>query len=704
MAIHWQIKFKSFFQGTDYTLNIYDADYLGSPVQLKGGASPFSTQEDESEDIFLPVRKQTGSIRIVDDGKDAAGNILGSADSISALLPANDYDRIVQLVHTENGSTVIDWQGYIQSENFGATLYENPQERELSVMCALSILDTTDINYQNTRIQNFAYLLNQCVTYIYGLTFQYIYLMGSYDGASEDVRDLLLKKLDWQNFVDEDAEGNLTAKYQLGQCLEDMCAFFGLTARTCGNCLYLIMEDRLAVSASVYNGKAWRLTPGELSQMAVSGTLAGTQVSVAYPDFSGRHIFASTDNDDFMVRGIFKATVTADINGSDGKLIDMKDETVCDTLKSAGWGEKKKYAKGATRYTNDVTAISTPYLSGTARGSGYGAFYIGRIYSEENYQDYPMIGMKQVSNGTPQASLQTVYEHGMSKNRIQLSGTGYVAMWQLLPESDNTIFEYYFIIRIGIGRTRSSALWLNYTDNGSSWVATPTNLRVGLKHKGNTLTIVSSGGASYTDIIDVADGLSGLIFIDFLGPSTPFEVEVEQPTGKETVTATAFDLADFSIKVIHGFTFTNDPDDGTDQGGEQDRLEYEAKNDARIIEERAVDLPYGSNSQKEKFGYGILMNADGSWADGLHSWTTGGTVAFEQLLADRMIAFGNHARRKLACDFMTNGRVGVGAQATTAGATTPLTCIRNDNKWMCPIAVSREWRDDIIRISMIEID
>ena len=70
MAIHWQIPFKSLRSGTLYTVNIYDADYTDStPVVLKGGAQPFTTQEDDNDDLFTPVRTQTGYLRIVDDGK-----------------------------------------------------------------------------------------------------------------------------------------------------------------------------------------------------------------------------------------------------------------------------------------------------------------------------------------------------------------------------------------------------------------------------------------------------------------------------------------------------------------------------------------------------------------------------------------------------------------------------------------------------------
>ena len=136
MAIHWTIPFASLRDGTIYSVNIYDASYSGSPVQLKGGAQPFVTQEDDDEDFFADIRTQSGSISIIDDG----------TFDWKALVPTTDTDRPVTLTHVVNGSTVRDWQGFMQAQNFGATLFGNPQEREFPVQCALTVLEGSDID------------------------------------------------------------------------------------------------------------------------------------------------------------------------------------------------------------------------------------------------------------------------------------------------------------------------------------------------------------------------------------------------------------------------------------------------------------------------------------------------------------------------------------------------------------------------------
>ena len=40
-----------------------------------------------------------------------------------------------------SGSAVLDWQGFMQAQNFGATLFGDPQEKEYPIQCALTVLE-----------------------------------------------------------------------------------------------------------------------------------------------------------------------------------------------------------------------------------------------------------------------------------------------------------------------------------------------------------------------------------------------------------------------------------------------------------------------------------------------------------------------------------------------------------------------------------
>lgn len=689
MAIHWQIPFKSLRSGTLYTVNIYDANYSAAPIQLRGGAEPFSTQGNIDDDIFCPVRTQTGYIRIVDNGVDVAGNSFDWLD----LMPTTDTDRPVTLTHVENNTTITDWKGFMQAQNFGGTLYGNPQEREFPIQCMLSVLGSVDINYNQTEIQNFAYLLKFMIDNIPTFTFEYIYL-GGYIPTAGDVRNFMLKKIDWQNFVSEDNDGNLSAQYKLSQCLEDMCTFFGLTARAFGNDLYLLRTEKMA-----YLGEVYRLTYNDLITMA-SGTTAGTSMYLEQADISGRDIFASMNNQEGYVRGAHKITVTADVNAPNNTLCDITSDGFKNLCRDSGWGNKTVYDDGATRYTDDLQTITLPFFTGTAT-SGVSSFNIGRLYKEDlvNYQDQELIRMKAPYNGTTFASLQTVYEHGFSNSRITLKGQCYYLYNLLTPGKGLGVGK--MIMRIGIGKTRASAQWLNFTDSGDVWSSTQSTVKVYICHQGDYMYLTSPNGLRNTDTISAPQYATGLLFIDFLGAESAFPID---PEDLDSDTTDTFDIANFRIEINHSYGFDNDPDRPSFTYGLKDKLEYIVTNNSRSDEELNSDVIYATD-RKAKWGFGLLMDSDGEFTQGVN--IAGTMTPFEQLLANRISAYKERDRRKITCELRTNVNASVitsgSAQNLQIGGSTPLRMIRIDGVNFAPLSISRNWRDDIIIFTLLEL-
>jgi hypothetical protein len=320
MANNYTITFKSLRAAAG------DAPYVvtigggtGTAIPLQPGEQPFTTQESDDEDMFCPIRTQTGYLRIVDNGKDANGNAFDWKD----LIPATDTSRPVTLTQ---GNTTL-WQGFMQAQDFGSVLYGNPQEREFPVQCVLSLLGGSDINYTQTATQNFAYLLKQIVDAIASVCRPTeFYIQG---GAN--AQEWLLKRIDWQNFVSEDADG-LTARYTMSQCLEDMCRFWGWTARTKGTMMYLTCADDAAQTTWL------KLTYQELGQLAAytSGTIPGdTSDPFETASLSG-DIFASTNNDEYVQRRVKKATVSADGNKADTKIIEIYPDSIVKQMRDGG--------------------------------------------------------------------------------------------------------------------------------------------------------------------------------------------------------------------------------------------------------------------------------------------------------------------------------------------------------------------------------
>ena len=155
MSYNYRIQFKSLRSGTLYSVNI-GGGTVNLTYNLKGGSQPFVTEEDSDEDMFTPIRTQTGYLRIIDDGKDADGYSFDWKD----LIPATDTSRPVILSHVENNQTVIDWQGFMQAQDFGNTLYGNPQEREFPIQGIINVVGTTDFD-ASAGIMTVAAVINE---------------------------------------------------------------------------------------------------------------------------------------------------------------------------------------------------------------------------------------------------------------------------------------------------------------------------------------------------------------------------------------------------------------------------------------------------------------------------------------------------------------------------------------------------------------
>lgn len=682
MAIHWKIPFKSRRSGTVYTVNIYDANFSGTAVVLKPGASPFSTQEDDDEDMFKPVRTQTGYIRIVDDGKDASGNTLGSGDDWKALVPETDTDRPVTLTHVSGSSTVVDWAGFMQAQDFGATLYGNPQERAFPVQCVLTVTESTDINYQQKEMQNFAYLLKQIVDSIPETCRPTSFVV---QGGS-DAQALLLKMIDWQNFVGEDSQGNPSPRYNMFSLLEDMCRFFGWTARTYKRILYMTCADDAAATTLL------TMTYAQLTTMA-GGTAAGSTTGTLSNVTVSGDVFASVMNEDFLQRGVSRAIVSADAGSLEGNIMELPGALIRAMLESGTTGSGGGSFGNAgsqvhVSYSADVTSIDTAFLAGSCR-SGYGSVNMMTTYPEGGSSEtFGVFRIKKsYSSGatTPHIGLQTVYHHcfsgtllprGMGGVRLMISGKIYRQGSRFKDANDADIGQKKMYLRVGIGPTRASAVWYNPSVT-NDWTSTLSEFSVLIGQESEELANIRCPESAY-----------GLLFVDFLGSDDLPLIDGER----------GFEIADFVVEVTKELGYYTYQQRG---GGRyasyhskdaNDKIEYVSTNNSRSSDSWHVDCIFASDSDTV-FGSGVLMNPDGTSMKGF--CYNGGSLMVhpEKHLTDRVASYWNVNKRRLQLELRTNAVSEISPKAkVTADGTT-----------CCPLSIGREWRDDVLKVTLLEL-
>ena len=680
---NYSITFKSLRAGTVYTLNIGGG--TGAAIPLKGGAQPFTTEEDNSEDMFTPIRTQTGYIRVVDDGKDYNGNSIG-ADWWKDLIPATDTSRPVSLT---NGNGTVVWQGFMQAQSFSGVLYGNPQEREFPVQCVLSVLSTTQINTSVVSYQNFAYLLNHIFSSIPGYNdiIDKIVIQG---GA--DARSWLRMKLDWRNFMNV-SEGEVSPNYNLFQILEDICRYWGWTARTHGQQILLCAVDDRATEPN-----ALVLTRSQLVSIGAGDSGDIGTVETMYSAVTIGTNFASMDNEDTRIRGYSKAVVKVDANSSQSEMrfAPASLETSMESLHPGyqWFGDPDNSMIGYFTTTEMQSFASQQTRIMTGGSSNNGGFSRRQIYSTEDATSPDIVDCIDIRgpyspSDAPKAWLESTYEMSFPGGSFEMKATLYEG-WKKTEIGGQ--YRRRMKMAIGIGANRNNAQWLNLGfNNNDEFEATWGSKQVLDIQLMNIPTLcpclytlwgrLSNSGNIPLSRIPVHEGLFGRIFVEFYGSPDVDYQRIGKPNECN------FEIADFTISFSRDAVSIVDSRTRSAIKKRYGSREYSATASNQASDTYNVDCIFAADNEMD-YGYGLLMNADGTF---MANAPYNGTNALpEQHLVNRIAAFYNQSHRVIYAEM----------QNVT---TTPRETTTVDSTTCYPISISHDWRDDVTMLTLIQI-
>ena len=693
LNIHWKIPFKSLRTGTVYTVNIYDSATPTSawPVTLKGGSQPFVTEEDASEDEFIPIRTQTGYIRIVDDGKNANGGTLASGDTWKDMVPATDTDHPVTLTDASNN---ILWQGFMQAQNFSGELYGGTQEREFPIQCPLAALSSIQAPTDQTDMQNFAYLMwyifDKMAAQMPGTPFNTYVFQG---GA--DARKWLQKIFDWNNFLTTNDEG-ITSRYTLHQILEDVCRFWGWTCRTWRQqIIFTCADDINETNALVLNATTLNTLKNDITGTSSAGT-----VETMYTTKTAGNIFAGTDVDDTVVRGVSKAEVKSDCNQSDD-LLEFAPQSVRDTMEAGGYNwvatDPDRSLIGYFT-TPEIYSFDSQTLKGSVYSNSYGGFCRRQIYSDEKATDATigdMIMIKHVyDNGKALVHLETKRDRIFSGGSLKMSGSIYLG--DQVFQTDDRMEDRNMLMRVGIGKDYDHAQWFYLV----SPLVNPafygwTGTRAGSEFRVRTnFSMGYSFGAGLLlgeyPQIPINENMYGKVFVDFCG--------CDQMSG----ISDNFQIANFKIEYSRDSASLIGDRSRTISKDRKTSQKYTATNLNKCDSKWNADCIFASDNNME-YGYGLIMNpADGSTDAGkfVYNVMYGTSPQFpEQHLASRAAGFWANSRRMISAQLLSNGLCG----DVAAGNISPRHKLTIDGTTCHPIAISHEWRDDITRLTLLQM-
>ena len=673
MAKNYSITFKSLRAGTVYQL--YIGGGSGTAVALKGGAQPFTTQEDDSDDQFTPIRTQSGYIRVIDDGYAADGV---TAFNWKDLIPQTNTSRPVTLTA---GGTVV-WQGFMQSQNFSGELYGNPQEREFPVHCVLSALNGVDVPVTlpsgMQMILNFATMLG----YIFGrvpvlsgnilsngnITFQ----------AYSRAQTILGAKFDWSNFLTTDEDGNAAAQYTLYQVLEDFCRFWGYTVRTYQRDIIFTCADDTTENTAI-----------RFASESALANISGTYESSMYSTIAIPNSFVSADNDDTVILGPGKAEVKADCN-SQKEVVEFApyevEKTMENTPPGYTWvsGGEDLVGYFTTPYIN---SFDCPTLTGTGR------FCRRQIYSTQDQTDSTetdLICFTGYEGSTVINKMQTKVPRSYGGGSIKMNCQCFHGAEALSPNSlDNVKMQ------LGIGMDRASAKWFycyvglgEFTIN-SGWKTAAENSGVipsFRQHLGAQMgpLIVTLYGWKSFPAIPVADNLYGYLFIEFYGCSEDFGFG-------------EFELGKFSVEFSREKTelptsITSSGRARTMADKRKSTIRYSAVNNNGNLDKWNADCIFATDNNAE-YGYGLLMTSSGGYFGKMYY---GSVQKYpEQHLCDRVSAYYATAKRMVTGSMDSN--------ASVIGTISPRNKATLDGSTFHPIAIGRNWRDDESIITLLQL-
>lgn len=228
-TVKWQIKFVSDIEKTQYRIDIYADDYSGNPIQLMPGATPFKTEEDNSEDFFAPIRSQSGNIEVCTRMPD------GTQLNLDDLLSSTNLSHPVRVLKYVTDHWALVWVGFLSCDMYNQAYTVVPENISLPVISILSAWKSAYINVN--KIESVLDLIVELFNLQIGNHFEGLYLPNDYAIIDKLINtSIFVKKEEYQNEENTLYELKGSSAHDI---LSAICTFMGWTAREYNGELYL---------------------------------------------------------------------------------------------------------------------------------------------------------------------------------------------------------------------------------------------------------------------------------------------------------------------------------------------------------------------------------------------------------------------------------------------------------------------------------
>lgn len=316
--IHWTVSFRTRGEKLG-VLKLYEENYAGEVVEMTPAVVQFETEEDSADTWFVPIRKQTGYIRVLDEG------------NTDGIMPVGMKDRYVE--YMEDG--VLKWCGYVVPDVFSAEWDVTPNEVEFPVIGGLGVLECEYLNEDDgLGVVSLVSLLCECLDAT-GIKYNRIYFPKEVLQSEDDTDYLFPITIEvsrFNFFAENDTLNSEDAdwtRYNGSTCYDvvsEIMKLWGWTIRERGNDLWI---------TSTVNQGSISITIDELHSLANGSRVA---INVVDADYAEHDIslleLAGSDHKKDILQGRKKVIVKAAVNpvGAVVPSVDMDKMDFVDTL------------------------------------------------------------------------------------------------------------------------------------------------------------------------------------------------------------------------------------------------------------------------------------------------------------------------------------------------------------------------------------
>lgn len=611
----------------------------GSATTLTGAAHPFVTQEDDDDDMFKPVRLQSGYFRIIDQ-----------TGIWRNLMPSSAVSTPVALYR---GNTVL-WRGFMKPETYSGDYLLLPQERSFPIVCQLSVLEGYDVSPSAGDMVNIAFVL----WYIFSKagTWNYVFFQG------KDAVDWLNKEVSWLNFVEYDEDGTARSKYNCLELLEEVCKFFGWTCRTYADNIYFTAAD------DVISDAGWtRMEYYDLYEIA-----GGHSIQPTYLNWNNENVsfFANTDNEEQYLQGIRKVTVTADINKKE-KLIEIpfdkieklfRGKSVSQTSQGDTYSFIVNYYP--TAFEDDNVDIDCYYDQGFTSGRFVAnEVYEGSLADKHNYNFTYSLGVYGKDFSFNECVvLRSKYPYAFFNGAITINGS--------VKPFESSVPDGYLQLALKVG---------DYYWNGSTWTTTQSRFEVRIKDgKIADTRVLNSDYDSYTGAGIPLTARSGIVTLYILGAY-----------GDTTVEGFGASITSLNIGFVRRASVAQNSDRSSNV--------YINTGNTVFANDYSVNTILASDNGNS-VGLGLLINGNSGYVTTLpYTGASGGgsDERPELHLVNRIALWGSYTHRKLMLNMKESELLDISPLFMLSDA------YSQDNLY--PISINHDWRDNIITLTLLQL-